>query len=180
MHMQKPTETSGQCDEAGCFLPADRRAFLKQSMASVVAALVATGCSRVRALEMPLGFTSADRIAGKSVAFAIPQSDGAQIDKENAVILVRWQKAMYAFDLSCPHQNTALRWDSSDPAFQCPKHHSRFKPTGEYMPGSGRATRNMDRFAIARDAGGVRVDLDKLYREDEDGPQWTAAVVKLA
>ena len=47
------------------------------------------------------------------------------------------------------------------------------------MPDSGRATRNMDRFAIARDGGGVSVDLDKLYEQDTDGALWAAAVVKL-
>ena len=39
--------------------------------------------------------------------------------------------------------------------------------------------RNMDRFAIARDAAGVRVDLEKLYEADKDTTEWTAAVVKL-
>ena len=37
----------------------------------------------------------------------------------------------------------------------------------------------MDRFAITRDGAGVSVDLDKLYQEDTDGPQWAAAVVQL-
>ena len=37
----------------------------------------------------------------------------------------------------------------------------------------------MDRFAIARDGTGIAVDLDKLYQEDTDGPQWAAAVIKL-
>jgi len=95
------------------------------------------------------------------------------------VILVRWQNAIYAFNLSCPHQNTALKWDDRDHGFQCSKHHSRFTPDGSYVAGSGRATRNMDRFAIQRDASGVTVDLDKLYQEDTDGPQWTAAVIHL-
>jgi nitrite reductase/ring-hydroxylating ferredoxin subunit len=178
--MAEDANTHDACDRADCFLPTDRRAFLKETMVSVVAALMAAGCSRTAALELPLGFTSANRVNGKSVAFAIPQADGAQIDKDNALILVRWQKSMYAFDLSCPHQTTALKWDNSDAGFQCPKHHSRFRPTGEYIAGSGRATRNMDRFGISKEANGVRVDLDKLYRQDEDGPEWNAAVVKLA
>jgi len=86
---------------------------------------------------------------------------------------------VYAFALSCPHQNTALKWDDRDHGFQCPKHHSRFQIDGDYIDGSGRATRNMDRFAIARDGAGVTVDLDKLYQEDTDGAEWAAAVVKL-
>jgi len=87
--------------------------------------------------------------------------------------------AVYAFALSCPHQNTALKWDERDHGFQCPKHHSKFQPDGAYIPGSGRATRNMDRYAIQMQPSGVTVDLDKVFEEDSDGPQWTAAVVRL-
>ena len=29
------------------------------------------------------------------------------------------------------------------------------------------------------DEAGVRVDVDKMFKEDTDGPQWAAAVVKL-
>jgi len=86
---------------------------------------------------------------------------------------------VYAFDLPCPHQNTALKWDERDNAFNCPKHHSQFQPNGEYIAKSGRATRNMDRFAIVKDGSSIRVDLDKLYREDENTEQWTAAIVKI-
>jgi hypothetical protein len=38
----------------------------------------------------------------------------------------------------------------------------------------------MDRFAIQRDGAGVTVDLDKLYQEDTDGPQWAAAVIRVS
>jgi hypothetical protein len=37
----------------------------------------------------------------------------------------------------------------------------------------------MDRFAIAREATGVRVNLDRLYRQDENPAEWAAAVVKV-
>jgi hypothetical protein len=43
----------------------------------------------------------------------------------------------------------------------------------------GRATRNMDRYAIRRDGGNVIVDLGKLHREDENRDEWIAAVVRL-
>jgi nitrite reductase/ring-hydroxylating ferredoxin subunit len=164
---------------AGCDLPASRRRFLRDAFLSVASALVAVGVSRTSALAMPLEFTEGKRRGDQTVNYPIPTTDGAQIDKKNEVILVRWQGAMYAFTLSCPHQNTALRWSDGDHQFECPKHHSRFQPNGDYVAESGRATRNMDRFAVVRSGDNVTVDLDKLYQEDSDGTQWAAAIVKL-
>jgi nitrite reductase/ring-hydroxylating ferredoxin subunit len=169
-----------ECEEQDCFLPTSRRRFLRDSFLSVAGALVAVGMSKTAAFAMPLEFTEARGATGQMRRYVLPSTDGAVIDKDNEVILVRWQNAAYAFALSCPHQNTALKWDDRDHAFQCPKHHSKFEPNGTYVADSGRATRNMDRFAITRDAGGVSVDLDKLYQEDTDGPQWAAAVVQLS
>ncbi|MGH7617590.1 MAG: ubiquinol-cytochrome c reductase iron-sulfur subunit [Gemmatimonadaceae bacterium] len=167
------------CDAGNCSVPASRRQFLRDSFLSVAGALIATGMARSAAFAMPLQFTEPTRASRTMLSYAIPSSDGAQVDKTNEVILVRWQQAVYAFSLSCPHQNTALKWDEGDRDFQCPKHHSRFQPDGEYIADSGRATRNMDRFAITRDAAGLHVDLDKLYQQDTDELLWTAAVVKL-
>jgi nitrite reductase/ring-hydroxylating ferredoxin subunit len=164
---------------ASCAVPTDRRRFLRDTALAVAGALVAVGATRSTALAMPLAFMEGERGGNGPVTYAIPAADGAQIDKKNEVILVRWQNAIYAFNLSCPHQNTALKWDDRDHEFQCPKHHSRFHPDGSYIPDSGRATRAMDRLAISRAGANVLVDPDKLYQEDTDGPQWTAAMVKL-
>jgi nitrite reductase/ring-hydroxylating ferredoxin subunit len=172
--------TRGATECAGCELSTSRRRFLRDTFLSMASALVAVGVSRATALAMPLEFTEGTRHADQTISYAIPTTDGAQIDKRNEVILVRWQSAVYAFNLSCPHQNTALRWDDTDHQFQCPKHHSRFLPNGDYVPDSGRATRNMDRFAIVRAGNNITVDLDKLYQDDTDGPSWDAAVVKLS
>jgi Rieske Fe-S protein len=147
---------------------------------SATGALVAIGMSRASALAMPLEFTEGTPRPDETVSYPIPVADGAQIDKKNDVILVRWQGVIYAFNLSCPHQNTALHWEDNDHQFQCPKHHSRFQPDGEYVPDSGRATRNMDRFAIVRAGDNVTVDLDKLYQEDTDDAEWKTAFVKVA
>jgi nitrite reductase/ring-hydroxylating ferredoxin subunit len=167
------------CEQEGCFLPRSRRRFLRESFLSVAGALAAVGMSRRAAFAMPLEFTSALSATGNTRSYSLPAADGAQIDKDNDVILVRWQNAMYAFDLSCPHQNTALKWDDRDQGFQCPKHHSRFKPDGEYIAGSGRATRNMDRYAIQLQGAAIAVDLDTVYQEDTDSAQWAAALVRL-
>ena len=168
-----------KCEGARCFLSTDRRQFLRQSLLSVASALIAAGVGKSEALAMPFELASGRRVGRSTMAYAIPAADGVQIDKSNDVILVRWQNAMYAFDLSCPHQNTALRWEDGDHGFECPKHHSRFKADGAYIEGSGRATRNMDRFAISRDGSQVKVDLDKLYQDDTDAAAWAAATIKL-
>jgi len=162
-----------------CSLPASRRRFLRDSFVAAATAMVAVGMRSSAAFAMPLELMEGLRHADETVTYPVPAGDGAQIDKKHEVILVRWQNAVYAFNLSCPHQNTALKWDDRDKGFSCPKHHSRFSATGDYIEDSGRATRNMDRFAIVADPAGVRVDLDKLYEADKDTAEWTAAVVKV-
>jgi nitrite reductase/ring-hydroxylating ferredoxin subunit len=165
---------------AGCEIPASRRRFLRDTFLSAAGALIGLGVSRTAALAMPLEFIEGNRRGAQTVSYTIPAADGAQIDKRNEVILVRWQGAVYAFNLSCPHQNTALRWQDGDHQFECPKHHSRFQPNGDYIPDSGRATRNMDRFAIVRSGDNLTVDLDKLFQDDTDSNEWAGALVKLS
>ena len=177
--IRNESDIHGQCDAADCAVPPSRRQFLRDAFLRVAGALVAVGVSKTAAFAMPLELTTPTRSRGTLHSYAIPALDGAQVDRDNEVILVRWQNVLYAFSLSCPHQNTALKWSDHDHRFQCPKHHSEFTPDGTYVPDSGRATRNMDRFAIARDGAGVAVDLDKLYQEDTDGPSWGTALVKL-
>ncbi|MEO6877287.1 MAG: Rieske 2Fe-2S domain-containing protein [Gemmatimonadaceae bacterium] len=178
--MSKANTTTDACAVHACPVDASRRTFLRDGFLKVTAALVAVGMTKSTAFAMPLAFTEATHASGKLLSYAGPAADGAQIDKSNDVILVRWQGAVYAFNLSCPHQNTALKWDDRDHDFQCPKHHSRFQPDGSYIPDSGRATRNMDRFAIRRLGEGLQVDLDKFYQQDTDAALWASAVVRLA
>jgi len=98
--------------------------------------------------------------------------------KDQQVILARYRDRLYAFALSCPHQNTALRWLPEEGRFQCPKHKSKYQPDGTFI--SGRATRGMDRFAIRREGGTVVVDLDVVYEEDKQKDGWLAATISLA
>jgi nitrite reductase/ring-hydroxylating ferredoxin subunit len=109
--------------------------------------------------------------------YPIPAADGARIDRDAEVILVRWRGAVYAFALACPHQNTVLRWQPAESRFQCPKHKSKYRPDGSFI--EGRATRGMDRYAIRREGGTVVVDLRTLHEQDEDAAGWAAAVVRL-
>ena len=103
--------------------------------------------------------------------------DGKYFDRDNQVIVVRYEQKAYGFNLSCPHQNTALHWQPEDNQFQCPKHHSRYRPDGIFI--SGRATRSMDRFGLRREGDTMVVDVDKYYRQDENAAEWAAAFLTL-
>jgi nitrite reductase/ring-hydroxylating ferredoxin subunit len=173
-----PADKSNRDDCDACALSASRRSFLRDSMFALAGALVAVGATRSLALAAPVNMIDGHRRADQTVKYPIPSVDGVQIDKDNQVILVRWENVAYAFNLSCPHQNTALRWDDADHRFQCPKHHSKYRPDGVFI--EGRATRGMDRLAIQRQGGDLIVDLDKMFKEDEDGAAWTAAVIPLS
>jgi Ferredoxin subunits of nitrite reductase and ring-hydroxylating dioxygenases len=146
---------SSWCD--GC-PPEGRRDFLKDSLATVAAALVTIAAAPLDALAIPIRAGAAIRIWGNERTYAVPPADGAVIDKGNEVILVRYAGAVYAFALSCPHQNTALRWLGDDSRFQCPKHKSKYQPDGTFM--SGKATRNMDRYAVSRKGKLIAVDRE--------------------
>lgn len=166
-----------QADDCGaCVLPGDRRKFLRDAGLAVAGALVALGAPRAAAAA-PLSFVSAERKGGK-LTYAIPAADGALIDRDNELILTRWQNVVYAFSLACPHQNTVLRWDEADSRFLCPRHHSQYRPDGSFI--QGRATRGMDRMAIQRAGTHVIVDSDRVFEEDTDTAEWNAAAIKLA
>jgi nitrite reductase/ring-hydroxylating ferredoxin subunit len=166
--------TSDDC--ANCTLH-DRRGFLRDAAAAAMAALGAVGVRPTIAAALPVHWISSLVRGRTGQTYPVPSTDGVQIDRDNQVILVRWQDAVYAFNLSCPHQNTALRWDEADARFQCPKHHSKYQPDGTFI--SGRATRNMDRLSIQRDASTVVVDVDTMHKSNEDQAGWAAAVVRL-
>ncbi|HEU4996467.1 MAG TPA: Rieske (2Fe-2S) protein [Gemmatimonadaceae bacterium] len=111
-------------------------------------------------------------------AYPLPATDGVAIDKDESVIIARVENRAYAFSLACPHQNTAIRWEASDHRFQCPKHKSRYRPDGVFI--EGRATRGLDRFAVRLQGDQLLVNLDALYREDENAAQWAVAFVDLS
>jgi nitrite reductase/ring-hydroxylating ferredoxin subunit len=161
---------------AGCTLHEGRRAFLREASIAVAGILAMLGVpSPARAL--PLRLAGALALSGTEATYSLPATDGVTIDKAHELILVRWQGAVYAFRLSCPHQKTALKWKESDARFQCPKHKSKYQPDGTFI--SGRATRGMDRYAVRRRGGELVVDLAKNFREDKDKAGWNAAVVRI-
>ncbi|HVX40020.1 MAG TPA: Rieske (2Fe-2S) protein [Gemmatimonadaceae bacterium] len=170
-----PTDRAGAC--AGCMGHAPRREFLRTLVASGIGALVTLGASPSVARALEVGFVRGARRASDETAYPVPSADGVSIDRDNEVILARYHNVIYAFALSCPHQNTALKWLDHDGCFQCPKHKSRYQPDGEFI--EGRATRGMDRYGVRRDGDKIVVELDKLFAQDKDAADWTAARIAL-
>jgi len=153
---------------------ASRRDFLQLACASFTA--MALGLSDVDAAPLPLSVVDSTA-SNAEQRFPLPAGDGVTIDRKAQVILVRYQGHLYAFNLSCPHENTALKWLPKDMRFQCPKHESKYQPNGTFM--SGRATRNMDRLAIRRDGDAVYVDLSHIIKSDTDAAAWAAATLAI-
>jgi nitrite reductase/ring-hydroxylating ferredoxin subunit len=178
-----------QGDCGGCTLrdaldaPAamERREFLRAAGAIVASlGLLGGGARSASAMALPgvarvLGAGARDGRTEKR--YAMPAADGVAIDRDNSIILARAAGKVYAFSLSCPHQNTALRWSAEDREFQCPKHKSHYRADGTFI--EGRATRDMDRMAIRRDGAAIVVDVDALFQEDEHPKEWAAAFVAL-
>lgn len=162
------------CD--GCPIGVPRRDFLRDAAVAALTALAALSGAPDRALALRVSLVRGAGARADKV-YALPATDGAMIDRDESVIIARFDGRAYAFSLACPHQNTAVRWDASASRFQCPKHKSRYRPDGSFI--EGRATRGLDRFAIRREADRVFVNLDALYREDLDAAQWSAAFIQL-
>ncbi|MGH7526490.1 MAG: ubiquinol-cytochrome c reductase iron-sulfur subunit [Gemmatimonadales bacterium] len=170
-------QASPPCALCGIFGAApSRRDFLREA-ASLVACAAALGVAPGNSLQFSVSLTTALRLVGGEAVYPIPQQDGATIDRDREVILVRYQNRVYAFGLSCPHQRTALRWQDEERRFQCPKHKSTFQMDGTFL--SGRATRSMDRRGIRREGDTVVVDLSTLFQEDKDPERWGQAVVQV-
>ncbi len=167
--MTSNSDPSGSC--TGCDI--GRRAFIWNAALATVA--IANAGAPADAL--PVRFMDAIAERDRETTYAIPASDSVNFDRGHEVILARHANALYAFDRSCPHQNTTLRWLEAQKQFQCPKHKSLYSASGVYI--EGRATRSMDRHAIRRDGANVIVNLKTIYEEDHDAAEWKAAFITL-
>lgn len=125
----------------------------------------------------PIVEVSALDTGPSSVTLPLPSADGVTIEKKTQIILVRLQGKVIAFNLSCPHENAAVRWKPAVSRFECTKHDSKYSPEGKYI--GGRSTRNMDRLGIKRDGATVVVDLTKLIKSDSQSADWAAAVLSV-
>jgi nitrite reductase/ring-hydroxylating ferredoxin subunit len=178
--VSSPAPDCGACPLHAEPTPAamERREFFRVA-GLALASLSLLGAGAVDAAAMSVVRTASLRPqagdAKDEKRYPIPAADGVAIDKDNDVIIARAAGKVYAFALSCPHQHTALRWDDGDHEFHCPKHKSRYRPDGTFI--EGRATRDMDRLAIRRDGAALVVDVDKLFQQDENQAEWSAAFV---
>jgi nitrite reductase/ring-hydroxylating ferredoxin subunit len=167
-------ESDRECETCPLGAAVERREFLRDAVARALGAMGAVAFFSGRPEALSVAFTSGSGSrADKS--YALPTGDGVLVDKDESVIIARFGGRVWAFSLACPHQNTAIRWDSSATRFQCPKHKSRYRPDGTFI--EGRATRGLDRFAVRRDGGQLLVNLDLLYREDKNPSEWLSAFV---
>lgn len=159
----------------GCRDEVSRRGFLGHVSATALAAMIGLDAGTSPASALPVTWGNGEQSGPNEHTYPFPAADGVTIDRDTQVILVRFEQRVYAFNLACPHENTALRWRQNDLRFQCPRHESKYKPDGTFI--EGRATRNMDRFAVRRAGNSLVVDLSKLYRSDQQQAEWGAASV---
>ena len=170
MSTSHPHEPCGRCAGTN-----DRRDFLKRATLLVAGAVAGLGASSSAASALPIAFGEPTAVSGNDLTYPVPAADGATIDRDNGVIVVRFQNQACAFNLSCPHENAAVRWKAALGRFECSRHDSVYSPAGVYT--SGRATRNMDRFPIKKNGGSLLVDVSRLIQSDKEKAAWDAAVV---
>jgi nitrite reductase/ring-hydroxylating ferredoxin subunit len=161
----------------GCAGGDDRRSFLKHAAVLVAGAVAGLGASARDGAALPVMFGEPLAAAGNELTYPIPAADGATIDRDNGVIVVRFQNHACSFNLSCPHENAAVRWKSALGRFECSRHDSVYSPAGVYT--SGRATRNMDRFPIRKTGATLVVDVSRLIQSDQQKAAWDAAVIEV-
>jgi Rieske Fe-S protein len=149
-----------------------RREFI-QAVGCFAGALAALGISR-DALAAPVSFAEGVQ-AGDDRSYPIPAADGVTIDKNSQVIIVRSNGHVFAFALSCPHQEAAVKWVPQHNQFECTKHDSHYQADGTHT--SGRATRNLDRFPVKKDGNTLHVDTAHVFQSDKDAAGWAAATV---
>lgn len=167
-----PDDDARAC--AGCSLSESlkRREFLRDSVAGALLAIFPLSTLE----SLPVNWIAGAGPRAEKV-YPFPATDGVAIDRDESVIIARFDGRVWAFSLACPHQNTAIRWDAGARRFQCPKHKSRYRPDGTFI--EGRATRGLDRFALRRDRDQLLVNLDALYREDKEPGQWSSALIMI-
>ncbi|MEZ4585746.1 MAG: Rieske (2Fe-2S) protein [Gemmatimonadales bacterium] len=172
---QTVTDHDDRCP--ACDAP-ERRAFLRTLAGAAAGALVALGAGPREAVALSFAPIRGDRAGGDGpLTYPVPKSSGVEIDRDNEIIVARFDGKVCAFALSCPHQRSMLKWRESEGRFQCTKHKSKYSPDGTYQ--SGRATRNMDRHPISLEGGSLVVDRTKLLKSDDDPAAWAKAVISL-
>jgi Rieske Fe-S protein len=157
---------------AGDISVSSRREFI-QTVGCFGGGLAALGIS-AELLAAPVTIIDSDQ-PGSDKIYPIPAADGVSVDRAAQVILVRSNGHVFAFALSCPHQNAAVKWVPQHNQFECTKHDSHYTADGTHV--SGRATRNLDRMPIRKDGSMIHVDTAHVFESDKDAAGWNAATV---
>jgi nitrite reductase/ring-hydroxylating ferredoxin subunit len=174
MHAERDEIPFFGCETDACTdLRAGRREFL-QTAGCFGMAVALLGLSSREAGALPVLLTEGSQ-TGSERRYPLPATDSVNIDHAAQLIVVRFQDHVFAFALSCPHQNNAVKWVAKDHRFQCTKHDSQYQPDGVHT--AGRATRNLDRYVIRRDGDSVVVDLHRWIQSDKDPAGWAAAAI---
>jgi nitrite reductase/ring-hydroxylating ferredoxin subunit len=161
----------------GCAVCQSRRSVLGQMSAALLATIAGVELWAETAQTVPVSEARGAKTSPTERSYPVPATDSVAIDRDEQLIVVRFQERAFAFSLACPHENAALRWKEQVGRFQCPRHAAQFQSDGTFI--SGRATRNMDRFAIRRSGDNVVVDLNRLFRSDQQTQDWANAVIAL-
>jgi nitrite reductase/ring-hydroxylating ferredoxin subunit len=174
MATQKENRGPRACGAGVCGAGRSSRREFLQTAGCAGFALALLGLTPDAARALPVGFVDGTQ-SGPERRYPIPSTDSVNIDRAAQLIVARFEGHVYVFALACPHENNVVKWLPKDHRFQCTKHDSQYKPEGVYT--AGRATRNMDRYAIRRDGDTVVVDLHKWVQSDKDPAGWAAANV---
>lgn len=170
--MSETPHADDPCTPADCGATSGRRDFLKDGLLAL-AALTALGATADRLGAMSRVYATGS-VDGTAVRYPMPTADGATIDKPNKLILARFEGAVFAFALECPHRGENVTWQAKEGRFFCPKHKSTFKPAGDLI--QGKAERGLDRYPVTRDGDEVVVDTSRTIRSTDEAA-WGAAKV---
>ncbi len=162
---------------SSCIHQLDRRTFLQRAALGAVAALVAEGFAPSFALAEHVAQLTPIGAVGTARTYDIPAQDGVFVDVAGEVALARSGGRLFAFSLACPHRGATLQWKTGEQRFFCPKHKARFTTDGAHA--SGRATADLDRFALQRAGAQVIVALDQPLEAKSDPAAWAVAVLVL-
>lgn len=172
-----PPEGPGEQSCAECPLLLDRRTFLRSAALAAAATLATLGAAPGAAFADGVRVIAPLSISGGQRSYRLPTADSVAVDGANDAIIARWQGRVHAFSSRCPHRGTRLEWHADETRIFCPRHKARFQPDGAHD--SGRATRNLDRYEIRRQGDTMIVNLDVLYRADQNAAGWQGAVLVL-
>lgn len=172
---------TGASHGTGCGHRVDRREFVRRAtllaggvLASLAATDVAGAAARLVVAEIEDLTPDATLPLRR---YRLPTADGAFIDAGNELLIVRWNRQVFAFALACPHRGATLEWRTAQGEVYCPKHKARFRPDGAHS--GGRASRDLDRFPVHLEGAELVVDLATRLRADRDAAAWAAAVLTL-